>query len=93
MKKVILFSPNGYVGGFIKERIRDEKNIQLYEMTRDSDWEQYKGDYDIMIYSAAITSARHETADKYVQDNVVAVVSVMNFCREHHVKRIIYISS
>lgn len=93
MKKVILFSPNGYVGGFIKEKIQEENDIRLYEMTRNSDLEQYKGSYDVMIYSASITSARKETADKYVQDNVVTAVYIVNFCREHHIKRIIYLSS
>ncbi len=92
-KKVILFSSNGYVGSFIKEKIQKESNIQLYEMVRGSDWKQYGDDYDVMIYSAAITSNRHETVEKYVQDNVVMAVSVINFCREHHVKRIIYLSS
>lgn len=93
MRKVMLFSPNGYVGSFIKERLKDEQNIRLYEMTRDSDRDQYKENYDVMVYSAAITSGRHETADKYVQDNVVAAVSIVEFCRQHHVKRIIYLSS
>lgn len=93
MKKVLLFSPNGYVGGFIKERLAKEKDIQLYEMTRDSGINPYQMSYDILIYSASITSVRHETADKYVQDNVVTAVSMMDFCKKYHVKRIIYLSS
>ncbi len=93
MKKVILFSPNGYVGSFIKERIAKEKDIQLYTMTRDSGWTQYEDSYDIMIYSAAITSSRQESADKYVQDNVVTAVRAVDFCRKHHIQRVIYISS
>ncbi len=93
MRKVMLFSPDGYVGGFIKERIQEERNIQLFELTRNSDLNQYKEDYDVLIYSASITSARHETADKYVQDNVVAAVSMVEFCKEHHIQRIIYLSS
>ncbi len=93
MKKIILFSPNGYVGGFIKRKFQEEQKVWIYEITRDSDWENYEEEYDIMIYSAAITSARHEAADKYVQDNVVAAVSIMGFCKEHHVKRVIYLSS
>lgn len=90
MIKVILFSPNGYVGGYIKERIQNEINMQLYEITRDSNWEEYQGNYDIMIYSAAV---RYAAAEKYVQDNVVSAISVVNFCREHNIKRIIYLSS
>ena len=93
MKKVVLFSPTGYVGHFIKERIGKEKNIKLYEMTRKDDLREYKEDYDIMVYSAAITSGRHESPDKYVEDNVVAAVSIINFCKEHHIERIIYLSS
>lgn len=93
MKKVVLFSPNGYVGSFIKERLEKEKTIALYEFTRDSNPGQYTSDYDILVYSASITSARRETADKYVQDNVVAAVSMVNFSREHNIKRIIYLSS
>lgn len=93
MRKVILFSPNGYVGRYLKENILKEDDLQLYLITRDSDWEQYKDDYDIMIYTAAITSSRKETAEKYVQDNVVTAVAVINFCKVHHIKRIIYLSS
>lgn len=93
MKKIILFSPNGYVGSFIKETIEKEKGIQLYEITRKSNLELYQMNYDILIYSAAVTSARHEVAEKYVQDNVVTAVSMVNFCKNHHVKRIIYLSS
>lgn len=93
VKKIILFSPNGYVGGFIKETIIKEKSVQLYEITRDSNLNEYHMDYDILIYSAAITSSRRETADKYVQDNVVAAVHMVDFCKKHHIKRIIYLSS
>lgn len=90
MKKILLFSPTGYIGRFIKEKICNESNIQLYEITRDSDLNQYQDDYDIMIYSAATSYA---TADKYVTDNVVTAVSIVNFCRKCHIQRIIYLSS
>ncbi len=93
MKNVILFSPNGYVGSFIKKRIETDSDIRLFEMTRESDWCQYKDVYDVMIYSAAVTSGRHATAEKYVQDNVVTAVSVINFCKENKIKRVIYLSS
>lgn len=93
MKKVVLFSPNGYVGSFIKERLEKEKRVGLYEFTRDSNPGQYTSDYDILVYSASITSVRRENADKYVQDNVVAAVSMVNFSKEHSIKRIIYLSS
>lgn len=93
MNKVILFSPKGYVGGYIKERLLRERNIQLFEMTRDSDLKLYDKNFDTIIYSAAITSSRRATVDKYVQDNVVTAVSVVNFCKEHDVKRIIFLSS
>lgn len=93
MRRIILFSPNGYVGGYIREKIMREKELQLFVMTRDSDLTQYKGNYEVMVYSAAITSSRHETVDKYVQDNVVTAVSIIKFCKEHFIKRIIYLSS
>lgn len=93
MKKVILFSSTGYVGSSIKERILGEREIQLFELTRKSGLTGYDENYDIFIYSAAVTSSRHETIEKYVQDNVVAAVSVVNFCREHNIKRIIYLST
>lgn len=93
MKKVLLFSPNGYVGRFMKERLTKEKDIRFYEMTRNSNFESEQMDYDILIYSASVTSARNETAGKYIQDNVVAAVSVIDFCKKYHVKKIIYLSS
>lgn len=93
MKKVILFSPNGYVGRYLKVKFQEKADIQLYEMTRYSELDQYNDCYDVMIYSAGITSARHETTDKYVQDNVVAAVKTVDFCRKHSIKRIIYFSS
>lgn len=93
MRKVLLFSPNGYVGGAIKERLAKEKGIQLYEMTREGLLNMLQTDYDVLVYSAAVTSARHETAKKYVQDNVVTAVSMMDLCKRSGVKRIIYLSS
>ncbi len=90
MKKVMLFSPTGYIGSYIKDRLIKEKNIQLYEMTRDSDMSQYIGLYDILIYSASVSNA---DVEKYIQDNVVTAVLMVGFCREHGIKRIIYLSS
>lgn len=93
MKKIVLFSPNGYVGSFVKKGLLEENDIQLFELTRNSNLEKYKGSYDVLVYSAAITSARSERAEKYVQDNVVAAIRMVDFCREHGIKRIIYFSS
>ncbi len=90
MKRVILFSPTGYIGGFIKARIVQMRSIQLYEVTRNSDLEQYKEDFDILIYSAAVSSA---TTEKLLQDNVDSAIAMMKFSREHHIRRIIYLSS
>lgn len=92
-RKIILFSPNGYVGNFIKRRLHEEKNIQLYEITRGINLQQYQSDYDILIYSASVTSIRQEKAEKYIQDNVVTAVSMISFCKMHHVRRIIYLST
>jgi len=93
MKKIILFSPNGYVGSFIKKRFEEEADIELYRITRESVMNQYLGDYDILVYSASLTSHRQEKVEKYIQDNVVAAVSMMAFCKTHHIKRIIYLST
>ncbi len=93
MKKIILFSPTGYIGGYIREMVLKEKQIQLYTLTRGSNLSEYAGSYDIMVYSAGITSARNEKAEKYVEDNVVTAVAMVNFCQEHSVKRIIYLST
>lgn len=90
VKKVILFSPTGYIGGFIKEELQKRCEIELYEITRSSDLRQYVGNYDVMIYSASVS---HATVDKYIQDNVVAAIAMMKFCEKHGVQRIIYLSS
>lgn len=93
MKKVVLFSPNGYVGSYVKERLMKEHDLLLYMVTRSTDDTQEGEDYDIMVYTASITSSRQETADIYVQDNVVTAINVIQFCKEHRIKRIIYLSS
>lgn len=90
MKRIVLFSPGGYIGGFIKAKFEQIREIQLYEVTRDSDLEQYEGEYDILIYSAAVSNAKTE---KMLQDNVGSAITMMKFCREHYVKKIIYLSS
>ena len=90
VKKVVLFSPHGYVGGFLKERLLREPNIQMYEMGRDSTYEKYEGDYDSLLYAATVSKG---SADKYVHDNVVTAIAMMDFCRKHQIKRVIYLSS
>lgn len=90
MKKVVLFSPNGYIGGFIREGILGVNGMELYEITRDSDLKAYKEEYDILVYSASVSCA---PPDKYINDNVAAAVAMMNFCKEHRIKRVIYLSS
>ena len=90
MKKVILFSPRGYIGGFLKRRLEEEKDIQLYEIERGTDFRKWKGNYDVFVYSASVSNA---SVKKFVQDNVVTALAVMDFCEEHHVKRVIYLSS
>lgn len=90
MKKIILFSPTGYVGSLIKEYILQEKEMQLFEITRDSKLDEFYGEYDIMIYSASVMNAE---SSKFVQDNVLTAITSIDFCRKHRVKRIIYLSS
>lgn len=91
--KIILFSPNGYVGSYIKQRLINEKGIQLYEITRKGVIGEEQKAYDILIYTASITSNRCEAASKYVQDNVMSALAMIDFCKKHFVKRIIYLSS
>lgn len=93
MLKVILFSPNGYVGSYIKERLDCEKAINLLEITRESNIDVIEGNYDLLVYSASITSVRHADAETYIKDNALCAVTMMRFCKKHSVKRIIYISS
>lgn len=93
MLKVILFSPNGYVGSHIKERLDSEKAISLLEITRDSNIDSIKGNYDLLVYSASITAMRHADAETYIRDNALCAVTMMRFCKKHSVKRIIYIST
>lgn len=90
MKRIVLFSPTGYVGSLLKDYILKEKDIQLLEVTRNSKLEEYYGDYDILIYSASISLADTE---KYISDNVLTAIVMMKFCKVHHIKRIIYLSS
>lgn len=93
MKNVALFSPNGYVGSNIKEKISQNVNFNIYEITRDFNWDIYMEDLDTFIYSASVTREREERPEKYIQDNAQTAVKVVEFCQRNQVKRIIYISS
>ena len=74
----------------MKERIQKEEDIELAEIVRSSDLAGYEEDYDIMVYSASVSCAGVE---QYIQDNVVTALLMIKFCKEHNVKRIIYLSS
>lgn len=93
MLRIILFSPNGYVGSCIEEKLNNQKGIELFEITRESNIDLMEGNYDILIYSASITSARKADAGEYIRGNALCAVSMAEFCRKHSVKRIIYLSS
>ncbi|MCI8529268.1 MAG: NAD(P)-dependent oxidoreductase [Lachnospiraceae bacterium] len=90
MIKVVLFSPTGYVGTFIKERVEKETDLQLIEMSRSSHLDEYRENYDIMLYSASVSEAQPK---KHIQDNVLSALQIIDFCKKHNVKRIIYLSS
>lgn len=90
MNKVILFSPTGYVGSFLKECILRKKNIELLEITRNTILKECFGDYDVMIYSASVSQSDTEG---YIRDNVLTAITMVDFCKKHKVKRIIYLSS
>lgn len=93
MKKVILFSPNGYVGSIIKEKLGVLENIELFEITRKTQIDLIKGNYDILIYSAAVTSSRTAGAEQYIRDNALCAVTMTEFCAKHFIKKIIYLST
>ncbi len=93
MVKVILFSPRGYVGGYLKETLLKRKDVLLYEITRESNLESFEGDFDVFIYSASITALRKEENQKYIRDNAMTASTMIEFCKLHNIKRIIYLSS
>ena len=90
MKRIILFSPTGYVGSLLKKYMIENEDVELFEITRNTNLGKYYGECDVMIYSAAVTDAEPL---KLIQDNVLASISVIDFCRRHRVKRIIYLST
>lgn len=90
MKRVILFSPTGYIGTMIKKYFMKKQDVQLFEITRNSRLDDGYGNYDTMIYSASVSYA--ETL-KYIEDNVLSAITIMDFCKKHKVKRVIYLSS
>lgn len=90
MKKIILFSPTGYIGSLLKEYLLKEKDTEHFEITRNNNLNEYFEDYDIMIYSASVINAE---SSKLIQDNVLAALSSVDFCKKHNVKRIIYLST
>lgn len=93
MLKVILFSPNGYVGNCIKEELNKHRELEILEITRESNWNAISGNYDVFIYSASVTSARNASADQYIKDNALCATEVVKFCERHCIKRIIYLST
>ena len=93
MLKVILFSPNGYVGSGIRKKLMQQNDIEILEITRKTNLDIVEGYYDIMIYSASVTSERKADAEQYIRDNALCAVTMTEFCRKHLVKKIIYLSS
>ncbi len=93
MIKVILFSPYGYVGGFLRTKLAEYEGISLFGITRESNLDAFKGEYDILLYTASITSARKATAEQYIIDNALCAADMMKFCKKHRVRRIIYLST
>lgn len=93
MTKVILFSPNGYVGGFLKAKLTECEGISLFGITRESDLNAFESEYDILLYTASITSARKATAEQYIRDNALCATDMIGFCKKHRVRRIIYLST
>lgn len=93
MLKVILFSPSGYVGGFLKTKLTECAGISLSGITRESDLDAFEGEYDILIYTASVTSDRKAAAEQYIRDNALCAAEIMAFCKKHLIRRIIYLST
>lgn len=93
MIKVILFSPCGYVGGYLRAKLTECRGISLFGITRESDLDTFEGEYDILLYTASITSARKATAEQYIRDNALCAIDMIRFCKKHRVRRIIYLST
>lgn len=93
MIKVILFSPCGYVGGFLKTKLTECEEISLFGITRESDLDAFEGEYDILLYTASVTSARKASAEQYIRDNALCAADMMGFCKKYQVRRVIYLST
>lgn len=93
MIKVILFSPNGYVGSFLQTKLTECEGISLSGITRESDLDAFEGEYDILLYTASVTSARKAAAEQYIRDNALCAANMMAFCKKHQIRRIIYLST
>lgn len=93
MIELAFFSPNGYVGEYLFHQMERQKQIAITGITRETDIDMIEETFDILLYTASITSARKETPLKYITDNCLSAVQMVDFCKLHEVKRIIYIST
>lgn len=93
MKRVVLFTPTGYLGGKIKEFLCGCTDIYLKTISRNENLAKINEMYDTMIYTAALTPYRNPSVVAYIEDNVNTVTRMLQFAREHGIDRIIYISS
>lgn len=91
-KTILLISPTGKVGTFLNERLIHNGYDMKY-ITRDECSLQDGEPIDVCIYTASVTSHRNEPAQKYVEDNCHTAVKVVEICKKHNVKKIIYLSS
>jgi nucleoside-diphosphate-sugar epimerase len=92
MKKILLFSPTGQVGSRLKCKLADLDYEARY-LSRDDCTVRENEEIDVCIYTAGVTSARQETTEKYVIDNCYDATKIIKLCKEHNVKKIIYLSS
>lgn len=93
MIKIAFFSPRGYMGEYLFHQMEYHPQIIMTGITRETNIDVVEGTFDILLYTASITSARKETSLKYITDNCLSAVQMVDFCKKHEIKRIIYIST
>ena len=91
--KVALFSPCGYVGKYVFQKLKSDSENIVTGISRETDLDAIKEKFDVLVYTASVTSARQENTLKYITDNSVSAVHMVEFAKKCNIKRIIYLST
>ena len=81
------------MGEYLYHQMECHCQINMTGITRETNIDAVEGAFDVLLYTASITSARKESSLKYVTDNCLSAVRMVEFCKRHEIKRIIYIST